>query len=170
MTINGHRSAAVKEVTKAVVHHKAPVLGLHVRGQTVRTWLISPETLVGHLLSQRALAIRTLSHLLRTGRTRLRRRHPRRLLRGPGAWSGRNVCISRLCANHTQLTQPSTQACMCTARGANGIQTCSTTSDPPTDRKTSQTRHPICTPALTLDDTILGGHSVCPDADAKLLC
>ena len=75
---HGHRSAAVQ----CMVHHKVPVLGLHVRGQVVQTWLISPETLVGHLLSRRALAIRALSHLLRTGHTRLGRRHPRWLLRG----------------------------------------------------------------------------------------
>ena len=63
--------------------------------------------------------------------------------------------LQNVCKHKAQAPQ----ACMCaetTARGTNGIRTCSTTPDPPTDQKTSHTRHPICTPALTLDDMVLG--------------
>jgi hypothetical protein len=78
---------ALQSKTKAVVHHKAPVLGLYVRGQVVRTWLISPETLVGHLHAQPTgtgdpCAQPSPSH----GRTQLHGASPSTLA---SAWSGR---------------------------------------------------------------------------------
>jgi hypothetical protein len=99
-------------MTKAVVHRRQCSVSTDVRGQTVRTWLISPETLVGHLLSQRALAIRTLSHLLRTGRTRLGRRHPRRLLRGLAE------CASADCVQTTPNSPNHPPKHTCVQRGA----------------------------------------------------
>ena len=135
-------------------------LGLHVRGQVVQTWLISPETLVGYLLSRRGLVIRALSHLIRTGRTRLGRRHPRWLLRGLAECVHLFVCL-RLTPNQPKHP-PSIHAYR---RGTNGIRTCSTP-NLPTDRKTSQTRHhPIVHTALILD----AWRGTVQNADAKLV-
>jgi hypothetical protein len=118
----------------------------------LRTWLISPETLVGHLLNRRALAIRALSHLLRTGRTRLW-----------GAAVHVDFCVVWVYYTHhagSKVYPTNTQASpkhTCVQREAQtGIRTCSTTPGPPTDHNISQTHHPICTPALTLDDMMLG--------------
>jgi hypothetical protein len=148
-----------------VVHHKAPVVGLHVWGQAMRAWLISPETLVVHLLSQWALAIWALSHLLRTGRTRLRGRHPRWLLRGLAECVHQQI----VCKHTTQLTQAPPPKHTCVERGAQTayehVQQHQIRQQTVRQAKRATSYAPPLSPWMTW---CLGGHWQL-DADAKLV-